>query len=168
MGAAGDYHQDDDGNHVSFPATVGSVTGKSNAHNDEVFKHLMEACCADNFHEFLFDLKTDFDIYDIDGLSSILVVNFEKDEEVIVYVDPYRNPQGSFEQSEDITEILDPVEIRLPSVGFNPDVLLNLAMEKYIRKVNQDMFVVRGAAHYVTIFRKNNETSKITLHYVSS
>ena len=65
-------------------------------------------------------------------------------------VDPYRNPQGSLEQSEDLTEILDPVTITLPSRGFNPDVLLNLAMEKYIRKVNQDMFVVKGAAHYIT------------------
>ena len=47
IGADGDYNSsnnkidngDDDA--VSFPPTVGTVSGKSNVHNDEVFKHLM-------------------------------------------------------------------------------------------------------------------------------
>ena len=65
-------------------------------------------------------------------------------------VDPYRNPEGAGDRPDTLTEILDPIEIKLPSKGLNPDALLNLVMEKYIRKLTPDMYVVKGAAHYIT------------------
>ena len=49
-----------------------------------LFLSFTESCCSDNFQEFLFDLKTEFDIYDIDGLSDILMVNFEMSQDAIV------------------------------------------------------------------------------------